>query len=145
MRELGPRSARRAICYAVGWTQHTTGVQNIRAAAIVQLLLGNIGRPGGGILALRGHANIQGSTDIPTLFDILPGYIPMPHPQRARRSTEWVEKSGPKNGVWGSLRSYCVSLMKAWWGDAATAANDCAYDYLPRIDDDHSHYPMICG
>src|SRR4051812_32050496 len=68
-----------AFCYAVGWTQHTTGVQIIRAAAIVQLLLGNIGRPGGGILALRGHANIQGSTDIPTLFDILPSYIPMPH------------------------------------------------------------------
>src|SRR5712692_8705090 len=67
-----------AICYAVGWTQHSSGVQIIRAAAILQLLLGNIGRPGGGILALRGHASIQGSTDIPTLFDILPGYLPMP-------------------------------------------------------------------
>ena len=67
-----------AICYAVGWTQHSTGVQIIRAAAILQLLLGNIGRPGGGILALRGHASIQGSTDIPTLYDILPGYLPMP-------------------------------------------------------------------
>ena len=65
-----------ALVYAVGWTQHTTGVQNIRAAAILQLLLGNIGRPGGGILALRGHANIQGSTDIPTLYDILPGLHP---------------------------------------------------------------------
>ena len=68
-----------AICYAVGWTQHSTGVQIIRAAAILQLLLGNIGRPGGGILALRGHASIQGSTDIPTLYDILPGYLPMPN------------------------------------------------------------------
>jgi formate dehydrogenase major subunit len=67
-----------AICYAVGWTQHSVGVQIIRTAAILQLLLGNIGRPGGGILALRGHASIQGSTDIPTLYDILPGYIPMP-------------------------------------------------------------------
>ena len=65
-----------AICYAVGWTQHSKGVQLIRTAAILQLLLGNIGRPGGGILALRGHASIQGSTDIPTLYDILPGYIP---------------------------------------------------------------------
>ena len=128
-----------AICYAVGWTQHTTGVQNIRAAAIVQLLLGNIGRPGGGILALRGHANIQGSTDIPTLFDILPGYIPMPHPSETNFDA-WVAKSGPANGVWSSVRSYCVSLMKAWWGDAATAENDWAYDHLPRIDDDHSHY-----
>src|SRR5207253_3329631 len=67
-----------AFCYAVGWTQHSTGVQIIRAASILQLLLGNIGRPGGGILALRGHASIQGSTDIPTLYDILPGYLPMP-------------------------------------------------------------------
>src|SRR5256886_11904528 len=67
-----------AICYALGWTQHSKGVQIIRAAAILQLLLGNIGRPGGGILALRGHASIQGSTDIPTLYDILPGYLPMP-------------------------------------------------------------------
>lgn len=67
-----------AICYAVGWTQHSDGVQIIRSAAILQLLLGNMGRPGGGILALRGHASIQGSTDIPTLFDILPGYLPMP-------------------------------------------------------------------
>ena len=68
-----------AFCYAVGWTQHTVGVQTIRTAAIVQQLLGNIGRPGGGILALRGHASIQGSTDIPTLYNILPGYLPMPH------------------------------------------------------------------
>src|SRR5256886_6141516 len=67
-----------AICYAVGWTQHSKGVQIIRTAAILQLLLGNIGRPGGGILALRGHASIQGSTDVSTLYDIFPGYLPMP-------------------------------------------------------------------
>ena len=72
-----------AFCYSVGWTQHTVGVQYIRTAAIIQLLLGNIGRPGGGILALRGHASIQGSTDIPTLYNILPGYLPMPHAERA--------------------------------------------------------------
>ena len=72
-------SGRRPSCYAVGWTQHTVGVQYIRTASILQLLLGNIGRPGGGILALRGHASIQGSTDIPTLYDLLPGYLPMPH------------------------------------------------------------------
>ena len=70
------------LCYAVGWTQHTTGVQMIRAGAILQLLLGNIGRPGGGIMALRGHASIQGSTDIPTLYDLLPGYLPMPRAPR---------------------------------------------------------------
>ena len=67
-----------AICYAVGWTQHSKGPQIIRAAAILQLLLGNTGRPGGGVMALRGHATIQGSTDVPTLYDILPGYLPMP-------------------------------------------------------------------
>jgi formate dehydrogenase major subunit len=132
-----------AICYAVGWTQHTYGVQNIRAAAIVQLLLGNIGRPGGGILALRGHANIQGSTDIPTLYDILPGYIPMPRPASAGDLDEYVALSGPDTGVWGSRKSYIVSLLKAWWGDAAHAGNGFAFDHLPRIDGDHSHYPMM--
>jgi len=80
-----------AFCYAVGWTQHTVGVQYIRAAAIVQLLLGNIGRPGGGILALRGHASIQGSTDIPTLYNILPGYIPMPHAHAQEDLEEFIE------------------------------------------------------
>jgi len=130
-----------AICYAVGWTQHTSGVQNIRAASILQLLLGNIGRPGGGIMALRGHANAQGSTDIPTLFDILPGYIPMPHPTE-KDFDDWVKMSGPENGVWGSLRSFCASLMKAWYGDAATPQNGFAYDLLPRIDGDHSHYAI---
>ena len=132
-----------AICYAVGWTQHTTGVQIIRAASIIQLLLGNIGRPGGGILALRGHANIQGSTDIPTLYDILPGYIPQPHPQSADELDDFVAHNGPKTGAWGSLKSYTVSLLKAWWGDAATPDNDFCFGYLPRIDGDHSHYAMV--
>jgi formate dehydrogenase major subunit len=132
-----------AICYAVGWTQHTHGVQNIRAAAIIQLLLGNIGRPGGGILALRGHANIQGSTDIPTLYDILPGYIPMPHPTSLDDLDKFVELNGPDTGVWGELKSYVVSMLKAWWGEAATPENNFAYPYLPRINGDHSHYPMM--
>ena len=132
-----------AICYAVGWTQHTTGVQIIRAASIIQLLLGNIGRPGGGILALRGHANIQGSTDIPTLYDILPGYIPQPHPQSGDDLDEFVERNGPKTGAWGSLKSYTVSLLKAWWGDAATERNNFCFGYLPRVDGDHSHYAMM--
>src|SRR3954453_5667386 len=141
--ENSGRERTSAICYAVGWTQHTHGVQNIRAASIIQLLLGNIGRPGGGILALRGHANIQGSTDIPTLYDILPGYIPMPHPNSADSLEEYIDKNGPDTGAWGSLKSYVVSLLKAWWGDAATAENDFAVHYLPRIDGDHSHYPMM--
>ena len=88
-----------AVCYAVGWTQHTHGVQNIRAASILQLLLGNVGRPGGGVLALRGHANIQGSTDIPTLYNILPSYIPMPHPQSHRDLETFVHNNGPDTGA----------------------------------------------
>jgi formate dehydrogenase major subunit len=143
MCENSGRERTSALVYSVGWTQHTVGVQNIRAAAIVQLLLGNIGRPGGGILALRGHANIQGSTDIPTLYDILPGYIPMPHPQSHRSLDEFVERSGPDTGAWGDLRPYIVSLLKAWWGDAATEENEFCFQYLPRINGDHSHYAMM--
>jgi formate dehydrogenase major subunit len=141
-RNSGPERTS-AFCYAVGWTQHTTGVQIIRAASIVQLLLGNIGRPGGGILALRGHANIQGSTDIPTLYDILPSYIPMPHPFSGGDIDEFVARNGPKTGVWGELKAYTVSLLKAWFGDAATEGNEFGFGWLPRIDGDHSHYPML--
>jgi formate dehydrogenase major subunit len=140
-RNSGPERTS-AFCYAVGWTQHTIGVQIIRAASIIQLLLGNIGRPGGGILALRGHANIQGSTDIPTLYDILPGYIPMPHPL-ADSVDEFVAKNGPDTGAWGSLKSYTVSLLKAWFGDVASAENEFLFNHLPRIDGDHSHYAML--
>jgi formate dehydrogenase major subunit len=141
--ENSGRERTSAIAYAVGWTQHTVGVQMIRAASIVQLLLGNIGRPGGGILALRGHANIQGSTDIPTLYDILPGYIPMPHPQSHPSLDKFVDLNGPDTGAWGDLRPYIVSLLKAWWGDAATKENEFCFDYLPRINGDHSHYAMM--
>ena len=90
-----------AICYAVGWTQHSKGVQIIRTAAILQLLFGNIGRPGGGILALRGHASIQGSTDIPTLYDILPGYLAMPRAgdeRDARRIISTATRPSPGFG-----------------------------------------------
>jgi formate dehydrogenase major subunit len=129
-----------AFVYSVGWTQHTVGVQYIRTAAIIQLLLGNIGRPGGGILALRGHANIQGSTDIPTLFNILPGYIPMPHPASKASLDEWVDRNAPETGAWGDMKSFMASLLKAWWGDAATPENNFCFDYVPRIDGDHSNY-----
>src|SRR5205807_9122084 len=141
--ENSGRERTSAIAYAVGWTQHTVGVQNIRAASIVQMLLGHIGRPGGGILALRGHANIQGSTDIPTLFNILPGYIPMPHPQEQPSLDKFVELNGPKNGAWGQLKAYMVSLLKAWWGAAATEDNEYCFHHLPRINGDHSHYATM--
>ena len=143
--ENSGREKTSAFCYAVGWTQHTHGVQNIRAAAIIQLLLGNIGRPGGGILALRGHASIQGSTDIPTLYNILPGYIPMPHAHAHQDLDEFVERNSSPSGYWGNMRAYTVSLLKAYWGEAATAENDYCFDYLPRLTGDHSIYPAIMG
>jgi formate dehydrogenase major subunit len=134
-----------AFCYSVGWTQHTVGVQYIRAAAIVQLLLGNVGRPGGGILALRGHASIQGSTDIPTLYNILPGYLPMPHAQAETGLDLYVARNSPESGFWAHTRAYMASLLKAWWGDAARPENDFCFDYLPRITGDHSHYATAVG
>jgi formate dehydrogenase major subunit len=129
-----------AFCYAVGWTQHTVGVQYIRTAAIIQLLLGNIGRPGGGILALRGHASIQGSTDIPTLYNILPGYLPMPHPHAHQTHRDYVDANAAETGYWGHMEDYLTSLLKAWWGNAATPETDWAFDYLPRITGSHSAY-----
>jgi formate dehydrogenase major subunit len=128
-----------AIVYAVGWTQHTTGVQIIRTAGILQLLLGNVGRPGGGIMAMRGHSCIQGSTDVPTLYDLLPGYLPQPttDPQHDGLSS-YVEYEGLPTGYWGNFREFIVSLLKAWYGDAATAANDYRFAWLPRIDGDFS-------
>ena len=129
-----------AICYALGWTQHSDGVQIIRTAAILQLLLGNIGRPGGGILALRGHASIQGSTDIPTLYDILPGYLPMPFFQGDANSfRDYLKKHTTKAGWWANFDKYAVSLLKAYYGDAATQKNDFGFDWLPRVTGDHSH------
>lgn len=134
-----------AICYAVGWTQHSNGVQTIRTAAILQLLLGNIGRPGGGILALRGHASIQGSTDIPTLYNLLPGYIPMPNAGQHLDLDSFVETDAGKTGFWGNMRSYTVSLLKAYWGENAQPDNDFCFDYLPRLTGDHSTYPTVVG
>ncbi|HJT17696.1 MAG TPA: molybdopterin-dependent oxidoreductase [Thermoanaerobaculia bacterium] len=128
-----------AICYAVGFTQHSTGVQIIRAAAILQLLLGNIGRPGGGIMALRGHTSIQGSTDIPTLYDILPGYLPMPTKGKDEKLGKWLHDHKSPKGWWYNIDKYIVSLLKAYYGDAATKENDFGFEWLPKITGDHSH------
>jgi formate dehydrogenase major subunit len=129
--------------YSVGWTQHTVGVQYVRAASVLQTLLGNMGRPGGGILALRGHASIQGSTDIPTLFNLLPGYIPMPHAHANEDLEAFVAAEGTGKGYWANMRSYLVSLLKAWWGPAATPDNDYCFDYLPRLTGSHSTYETV--
>ncbi|MGD9484914.1 formate dehydrogenase [Streptomyces sp. TRM70308] len=129
--------------YAVGWTQHTVGAQYIRTACILQLLLGNMGRPGGGIQALRGHASIQGSSDIPTLFNLLPGYLPMPHAHAHEDLDAFVEGVRTKKGYWANMRSYAVSLLKAYFGEAATADNDFCFDHLPRLTGSHSTYDTV--
>jgi formate dehydrogenase major subunit len=133
-----------ALCYAVGWTQHTSGVQIIRTAAILQLLLGNIGRPGGGIVALRGHASIQGSTDIPTLYDLLPGYLPMPKAREGELDLRtYIDGNSAERGWWSNFEKYIVSFLKAYFGDAATPENDFGFPYLPKITGNHSHFPTM--
>jgi formate dehydrogenase major subunit len=133
-----------AIVYAVGWTQHTTGVQIIRTASILQLLLGNIGRPGGGIMAMRGHSSIQGSTDVPTLYDLLPGYLPQPAADKGHEKLDdYVKHEGLPTGYWANFRKFIVSLLKAWYGDAATPDNNFHFDWLPRIDADFSQLPTF--
>jgi formate dehydrogenase major subunit len=129
-----------SICYAVGWTQHSSGVQIIRCAAILQLLLGNMGRPGGGIIALRGHASIQGSTDVPTLFDILPGYLNMPKfGDESKTLANYIAQYKTRTGWWNNFDKYIVSILKAFYGEAATAENDFGFNWLPRLTGDHSH------
>src|SRR5512146_2117019 len=106
----------------------------IRAASIIQALLGNIGRPGGGILALRGHSSIQGSTDIPTLYEILPGYLPQPSAQPQHRTFEgYVKSEQTPAGWWYNFPKYAVSLLRAWYGENATAENEWGYSWLPKI------------
>ena len=131
--------------YSVGWTHHSVGVQYIRGSAIIQLLLGNMGRPGGGILALRGHASIQGSTDIPTLFNLLPGYLPMPKAGEHEDLDAYVATitSPEQKGFWADARKFTVSLLKSYWGDAAKADNDYCFDYLPRLTGDHGTYQTV--
>jgi formate dehydrogenase major subunit len=140
--ENSGRDRTTAWVYAVGWTQHTLGAQFIRTAAIIQLLLGNMGRPGGGIMALRGHASIQGSTDIPTLYNILPGYLAMPVAGTHDTWQEYVGAIGSKEqkGFWANADTFAVSLLKSWWGEHATADNDWAFDYLPRLSGPHGTY-----
>src|SRR5699024_4906197 len=129
--------------YAVGWTQHSLGAQFIRTASILQLLLGNMGRPGGGIMALRGHATIQGSTDIPTLFNLLPGYLPMPSAGVHGTFEDYVAAAGPQEThqrYWANGRAYAPDLLEAWWADAANQDNDIAFDYPRRIHAAHGTY-----
>jgi formate dehydrogenase major subunit len=132
-----------AWCYAVGWTHHSTGVQIIRAAGIIQALLGNIGRPGGGILALRGHCSIQGSTDVPTLYNMLPGYLPHPHALKSDATFKaYLEGQTNKRGYWHNFPKFAKSLLRAWYGEHATDDTEWGYPWIPKIMGDHSQLPM---
>jgi formate dehydrogenase major subunit len=141
--ENSGRERTTAFVYSVGWTHHTIGAQNIRSASILQALLGNVGRPGGGVMALRGHASIQGSTDIPTLFDLLPGYLPMPHVYGNEDLRTYVAAETVQKGFWANTGDYMVSLLKAWWGSTATKDNDFCYGYLPRLTGSHSTFDTV--
>ena len=132
-----------AFCYAVAWTHHTTGVQIIRSAGIIQALLGNAGRPGAGILALRGHCSIQGSTDVPTLYNMLPTYLPQPQAYKKHGTfDDFVEHERTPTGWWHNFPKYAVSLLKAWYGEHSTRANGWGYEWVPKIVGDHSQLPM---
>jgi formate dehydrogenase major subunit len=130
------------ILYALGWTQHTQGSQMIRTAAMVQLLLGNVGMAGGGLNALRGHSNIQGLTDLGLLTNLLPGYMTLPSEKEVDYKA-YIEKRTPKPmrpnqlNYWSNYPKFHVSLMKAWFGNAATRENNWCFDWLPKLDKSH--------
>jgi formate dehydrogenase major subunit len=134
------------IIYAVGWTQHTFGSQIIRTAAMLQLMLGNVGRAGGGVNALRGHSNIQGATDMAGIFDNLPGYLKVPIPADtdfaayAKRITPAAAKPSEWDSFnyWSNTPKFAVSLLKSMYGDAAKKENDWAFSYLPKVDRNYS-------
>lgn len=132
-----------AFCYAVGWTHHSVGVQIIRAACIIQGLLGNVGRPGGGIMALRGHVSIQGSTDIPTLYNMLPTYLPQPNLFHDHGTLEsYLQAETPSTGWWANFPKYMISLLKAWYGPNAHPGNEYGYQYIPKLTGDASQEPI---
>jgi len=134
------------IIYAVGWTQHSFGTQIIRTAAMLQLLLGNVGRAGGGVNALRGHSNIQGATDLAGIFEILPGYLKVPTPADTDFK-KYLERITPKSSkphiwdswnYWSNTPKFAVSFQKSMYGDHATKENDWAFHYLPKVDRNYS-------
>ena len=146
VRKNGDMKKAATIIYAVGWTQHSFGTQIIRTAAILQLLLGNVGRAGGGVNALRGHSNIQGATDMGGVFDIWPGYLKVPDPNDASLKT-FLARITPHSSkpagwdsfnYWGNTPKFAVSYLKAMYGDAATKENDFAFHYMPKIDRNYS-------
>jgi formate dehydrogenase major subunit len=146
IRRNGDMAKAATIIYAVGWTQHTYGSQIIRTAAMLQLLLGNVGRAGGGVNALRGHSNIQGATDMAGIFDNLPGYLKVPVPADTdltaflKRTTPTASKPGPWQSFnyWSNTPKFMVSLLMAMYGDTARKQTDFAFHYLPKVDRNYS-------
>ncbi len=135
-----------SFAYAVAWTQHTYGVQIIGACALLQLLLGNIGRPGAGVMALRGHASIQGSTDIPTLYHSIQGYLAAPTALKKHDTLkDYITAETIPTGYWANMPKFMVSYLKSVYGDAATKDNQYGYDWHPKILGDHSHMAMFAA
>jgi formate dehydrogenase major subunit len=133
-----------SFAYAIAWTQHTNGPQVIGCCALLQLLLGNFGRPGAGIMALRGHASIQGSTDVPTLYHSIHGYMPAPTALKPHDTlSDYLEAETLPTGYWANMPKFMVSYLKSVYGDAATAENEFGYGWHPKIFGDHSHLPMF--
>jgi len=135
-----------SFAYAVAWTQHTNGPQVIGCCALLQLLLGNIGRPGAGIMALRGHASIQGSTDIPTLYHSIHGYMSHPSALKPHETlVDFLASETRTRSYWANLPKFMVSYLKSMYGDAATPENGFGYDWHPKIIGDHSHMAMFAA
>lgn len=132
------------IIYAMGITQHSVGTQNVRALAMLQLILGNMGIAGGGVNAQRGECNVQGSTDMAMLFHLIPGYNPVPRDFAHPTLADYVARETPAGGYWVNRPKFVISLLKAFYGDNAVPENDFGYDYLPKCDArDHSHQSII--
>ncbi|ACB86147.1 Formate dehydrogenase [Natranaerobius thermophilus JW/NM-WN-LF] len=132
------------IMYAMGITQFTHGAQNVRSIAILQLLLGNMGIAGGGVNAQRGQSNVQGSTDMAMLYHIIPGYMGTPSAQLHPTFEDYKEQETPDSGYWENTPKFITSMLKAFWGDYATAGNDYCYDFMPKLDEkDRSHIGMF--
>ncbi len=153
IRKDGDVSKVATVIYAVGWTQHSFGTQIIRTAAMLQLLMGNVGRAGGGVNALRGHSNIQGATDMAGIFDNLPGYLKVPTPADTDFKA-WMTRITPTSSkpqewesfnYWSNTPKFAVSLLKSMYGDAAKKENDWAFNYLPKVDRNYSWTYMWDG
>ncbi len=146
VRKDGDMKKAATIIYAVGWTQHSFGTQIIRTAAMLQLILGNVGRAGGGVNALRGHSNIQGATDVAGIFDNLPGYLKVPT-NLDKDFASWMKRITPTSSkpkewesynYWSNTPKFAASFLKAMYGPAATKENGWAFDYLPKSDREYS-------